>query len=184
LLLSKRDAVRLRLKKVLFSDLNDEVVPEDIARFSWLLDLWRGETLNVLAHTSEESAALSLAKYAEHDGVTIWISSNNKDLLLALRAAHPTIKLVYVTQQTTFTRGAEYVAASLRDEQIDAIQLHHNEWTGGLTTLFHRFTRCCFASELQQDFQFENLLRMGIDGISSKWVDRMNDEMRNEYGSI
>ncbi len=37
--------------------------------------------------------------------------------------------------------GPERRAAVLAEHGIDAINLHHTDWTGGLTTLFHRFDR-------------------------------------------
>ena len=57
--------------------------------------------------------------------------------------------------------GPERRAAVLADAAIDAVNLHHSQWTGGLTTLFHRFDRVAFA----WDLQFEHVLRnVAADG--------------------
>ncbi len=63
---------------------------------------------------------------------------------------------------------------------MDAINLHHSDWTGGLTTLFHRFERYTLAWDLQYEAGLRNVLRMGIDGVMSDSVDRMSDAFRAE----
>ncbi len=60
--------------------------------------------------------------------------------------------------------------------------MHHSDWSGGLTTLFHRFERLAFGWDAQHERVLEALLRMGIDGVYSDWVDRMTDAFRAEFG--
>ena len=55
--------------------------------------------------------------------------------------------------------------------------MHHSDWTGGLTTLFHRFELECFGWDAQQPRILDALLAMGIDGVYSDHVDRMVDAM-------
>ena len=69
--------------------------------------------------------------------------------------------------------GPERRAAQLSDAGIDAVNLHHSDWTGGLTTLFHRFDVCTFGWDAQFERVLDNLLTMGIDGVYSDHVDRM-----------
>ena len=80
--------------------------------------------------------------------------------------------------------GPERRAAVLADTGIDAVNLHHTQWTGGLTTLFHRFHRVAFAWDLQFEHVIRNVLRMGIDGVFSDHVDVMVDAFRAELGSV
>ena len=54
---------------------------------------------------------------------------------------------------------------------IDAVNLHHTDWTGGLTALFHRFERVCFGWDMQFEHVLRPALRMGIDGVFSDHVD-------------
>ena len=68
----------------------------------------------------------------------------------------------------------------LADAGVDAINLHHSDWTGGLTTLFHRFGRYALGWDAQHERVLQELLRMGIDGVYSDWVDRMTDAFREE----
>jgi glycerophosphoryl diester phosphodiesterase len=69
--------------------------------------------------------------------------------------------------------GPERRAASLADAGIDAVNMHATDWTGGLTTLFHRFERCAFGWDAQHERVLLALLRMGIDAVYSDHVDRM-----------
>ena len=44
----------------------------------------------------------------------------------------------------------------------------------------YRFERLAFAWDAQFDHMLTELLRMGIDGVYSDWVDRMVDAARAE----
>ena len=61
---------------------------------------------------------------------------------------------------------------------IDAVNLHHSEWTGGLTALFHRFEVLCFGWDAQHDRILDDLLDAGVDAVYSDHVDRMVDALR------
>ncbi len=80
--------------------------------------------------------------------------------------------------------GPERRAATLAAEGIDAVNLHHSDWSGGLTTLFHRFERVCFGWDMQFEHVMRPALRMGIDGIFSDHVDVMVDAFTAELGRV
>lgn len=101
-------------------------------------------------------------------------------VVAALRRLDPDVKLVDSTRLTRMKEGPERRAATLRNAGVDAVNLHHTDWTGGLTTLFHRFGRYTLAWDLQFDHVLRNALRMGIDGVFSDWVDRMVDAFQAE----
>ena len=63
--------------------------------------------------------------------------------------------------------------AQLRDGEVDAVNLHHSEWTGGLTTLFHRFGRFALGWDAQHVRVIAALLDRGIDGVFSDDVERL-----------
>ena len=79
-------------------------------------------------------------------------------------------------------KGPERRAATLRDLGVDALNMHHTDWTGGLTVLLHRFDRYAFGWDVQQPRHLTQALRMGLDGIYSDHVDRMHDAYRAEIG--
>ena len=57
------------------------------------------------------------------------------------------------------------------------MNLHHSEWTGGLTALFHRFEVLCFGWDAQHDRILDDLLDAGLDAVYSDHVDRMVDAL-------
>ena len=70
---------------------------------------------------------------------------------------------------------------SSRPTGIDAVNLHHTDWTGGLTTLFHRFGRSCLRlGRPARPASLDELLDMGIDGVFSDHVDRMMEAVERE----
>ena len=56
---------------------------------------------------------------------------------------------------------------------IDAINLHHTEWTAGLVSLFHRFGVHAFAWDAQEARQIRAVLAMDIDAVYCDRPDRM-----------
>ncbi|MGH9272070.1 MAG: glycerophosphodiester phosphodiesterase [Ilumatobacteraceae bacterium] len=112
-----------------------------------------------------------------------WLCHQDPALLAELRTFDETVRLVNSTKLERMKQGPERRAAELADLAIDAVNLHHSQWTGGLTTLFHRFDRAAFAWDLQFEHLLRNVIRMGIDGVFSDHVDVMTDALRSELGS-
>ncbi len=113
----------------------------------------------------------------------LWLCHPRWESLVELRQATTGAHLVQSTRLERIKEGPERRAATLREHGIDAINLHHTDWTGGLTTLFHRFERFALGWDLQYDHVLRNCLRMGLDGIFSDYVDRMMDAFRDEIGT-
>jgi glycerophosphoryl diester phosphodiesterase len=107
----------------------------------------------------------------------LWLCHEDWRVVAALRDLDPDLKLVDSTRLNRIKEGPERRAATLRERGIDAINLHHTDWTGGLTTLFHRFERYALAWDLQHERVLRDVIRMGIDGVYSDWVDRMVDAL-------
>jgi glycerophosphoryl diester phosphodiesterase len=114
----------------------------------------------------------------------LWLCHPDVDELARLRPYDETVRLVNSTRLSRMKEGPERRAANLAGLGIDAVNLHHTDWTGGLTTLFHRFRRVCFGWDMQFEHQMRPALRMGIDGVFSDHVDVMVDAFRAELGSI
>ncbi len=107
----------------------------------------------------------------------LWLCDDDVDRLVSYRAASPAVRLVLSTRLARLKQGPERLAAELREESVDAVNLHHSDWSGGLTTLFHRFGRYAFGWDAQFDRVLDGLLRMGIDAVYSDHVDRMTDAL-------
>jgi glycerophosphoryl diester phosphodiesterase len=86
-------------------------------------------------------------------------------------------RLVDSTRIDRIAEGPERRAATLQQHGIDAINFHWSDWSGGLTTLFHRFDRLCLGWDAQHRRILDELLEMGIDGVFSDHVDRMMEAL-------
>jgi glycerophosphoryl diester phosphodiesterase len=113
----------------------------------------------------------------------VWLCSPDLRVLEPLRPYDDTVKLVDSTRLHRITEGAERRAAHLLSTGIDGINMRHMDWNGGLVALFHRFERTCFAWDLQFEHFLRPILRMGMDGVFSDYVDRMVDSAHEELGS-
>ena len=111
----------------------------------------------------------------------LWLCHPGVEELAALRPYDPSVKLVNSTRLARMSRGPERRAATLADLGIDAVNLHHTDWTGGLMALFHRFERVSFGWDMQFDYVLRPAIRMGIDGVFSDHVDVMVDALAAEY---
>jgi len=107
----------------------------------------------------------------------LWLCSPVWESLLPLRGHGA--KLVDSTRLHRIKEGSERRAAVLMSNGIDAINLHHSEWTGGLVVLFHRFERVAFGWDLQEPHILERSLLMGLDGVYSDYPDRMMQAYRD-----
>ncbi|MCU1503898.1 MAG: putative phosphodiesterase [Ilumatobacteraceae bacterium] len=103
----------------------------------------------------------------------LWLCAPDWRTLLPLRGRGA--KLVDSTRLSRMREGAERRAATLASEGIDAVNMHHSDWNGGLVSLFHRFERVAFGWDMQDPYVLSNALLMGLDGVYSDWVDRMID---------
>jgi glycerophosphoryl diester phosphodiesterase len=107
----------------------------------------------------------------------LWLCDKDHERLASLRDLSPHVRLVDSTRLSRIKEGPERRAARLQELGVDAINLHHSDWSGGLSTLFHRFGLCTFGWDAQFDRILDGLLRMGLDGVFSDHVPRMVDAL-------
>jgi glycerophosphoryl diester phosphodiesterase len=62
--------------------------------------------------------------------------------------------------------------------------MHFSDWTGGLTTLVHKFGLMAFGWDAQYDYVITDGLRMGLDAVYSDHVDTMVDAYSREIGHV
>jgi glycerophosphoryl diester phosphodiesterase len=122
-------------------------------------------------------AAIARAAGADAPG-RLWLCHPDWELLAEWRKQLDDVRLVNSTKMREMRKGPERRAAQLSAAGIDCLNLHYEEWTGGLTTLFHRFGVLAFGWDAQHERILKNLLRMGIDGVFSDYVDRMVDALK------
>ena len=111
-----------------------------------------------------------------------WLCHPDYRVLLPLRGRGA--RLVDSTRVARMKEGPERRAATLASEGIDAVNLHHTDWNGGLVALFHRFDRLAFGWDLQETHLIERALRMGLDAVFSDHPDRMVDAYRSQIGAL
>jgi glycerophosphoryl diester phosphodiesterase len=91
------------------------------------------------------------------------------------------VRLVDSTRLDRIKEGPERRAATLAARGVDALNMHHLDWTGGLTTLVHRFGVLAFGWGAQTPRVLAELVDAGIDGVYSDHVDRMVDAVAAAY---
>jgi len=107
----------------------------------------------------------------------LWLCHDDLDVLAGWRRRTDAARLVDSTRKRRVPEGLERRAARLQELGVDALNMHHSDWSGGLTTLLHRFGRLALAWDLQHVHDLLGVLRMGIDGVYSDHVDRMVDAL-------
>jgi glycerophosphoryl diester phosphodiesterase len=112
----------------------------------------------------------------------LWMCHPDRERLADWRRAAGDAHLVHSTRLKRMRRGPEALAAKLARDGIDAVNLHYSDWSGGLTTLFHRFERFTFGWDAQHERMVVSLIDMGIDGVYSNHVDRMMEAVRSRAG--
>lgn len=110
----------------------------------------------------------------------LWLCHPEVDQLVQWRN-HTDAKLVDSTRLAKIGEGPERRAAKLRSYGIDAVNLRNIDWTGGLATMFHRFGRYGFGWDAQQPREIASLIDIGLDGIFSDHVDRLNGALQSAF---
>jgi glycerophosphoryl diester phosphodiesterase len=120
------------------------------------------------------AAAVGLIEVARaHDALErLWVCSPDVALLRSLRE-EKRVRLVHSERRTAIRAPLERHAFELAAAGIDAMNLHHTEWSAGLVSLFHRFEVKAFAWDTQEVRQLRAVLAMGIDAVYCDRPDRM-----------
>lgn len=165
--------IRGRLRSIPIASLNRTELPPHIPSIDDLYETC-GTAYELSVDVKDPDAIAPLVVAARrHDAeARLWICHPDLDLLSSWRD-RTSARLVCSTRLNSLKEGPERRAALLSDRGIDAINMHHSDWSGGLTTLFHRFGRFCLAWDAQHERVIADLVRMGIDGIFCDHVDRL-----------
>ncbi len=119
-------------------------------------------------------AVLAVARNADAAD-RLWLCHPDVETLSVWRESARDVRLVNSSRIAAMKDGPERRAAALRDVGVDAVNLHHGEWSAGLVALFHRFGRQCFGWDAQHVRVVTALLQAGVDGVFSDHVDRLVD---------
>lgn len=178
--------VKVRGRKRPIREVDRRALPDHIPTLAEMLEACPGPFALSLDLKDDEAIGPTLAAVRavrpELEG-DLWMCHHDVQRLLVMRPLSDDVIWVDSTRLARIKEGPERRAALLRENGIAAINMHHTDWTGGLTTLFHRFDRFTLGWDLQHDHLLRTALRMGLDGIYSDHVDRMMDCYRSEIGS-
>jgi glycerophosphoryl diester phosphodiesterase len=103
----------------------------------------------------------------------LWLCHHELGVLAGWRSLDPTVRLVDSSRLAAIKEGPERRAARLAELGIDALNMRMPDWSGGLTTLVHRFGVLALGWDAQHERELDALLDMGIDGVYCDHVDRM-----------
>jgi glycerophosphoryl diester phosphodiesterase len=132
-------------------------------------------SLDVKDHAAAE-AIVAVAKEAGGLAVpNLHLCTPSFDEAVSWRALHDDIKVVDSTRVRKIREGVERRVAAMANAGVDVLNLHLDDWTGGLTTLVHRFGRLAFGWDAQYRRQLDALIATGVDAVYSDHVDRMMD---------
>ena len=134
-----------------------------------------GAVLPLSVDVKDDAAfdGLVAAARAHRAAERLWVCHHSADVLGGWRAAAPEAKMVHSTRLDRLPNGPERHAADLAEAGIDAVNLRRDDWTGGLTTLYHRFGVLAFGWDAQQARHIAELVDLGIDAVYSDHVDVM-----------
>lgn len=113
----------------------------------------------------------------------LWLCHPDVNVLTEWRQLCDAPRLVHSTRLPAMEGGPERHAARLRELGLDAVNLHHSEWTGGLVALVHRFGRLALAWDAQHVRVASSLLSMGMDGVFGDHVDRLVEAAEHVAGA-
>jgi glycerophosphoryl diester phosphodiesterase len=102
----------------------------------------------------------------------LWVCSPDLELLAAQRE-QTTARLVHSQRREQIRTPLERHAYDLGNLGVDAMNMHHSDWTAGLVALFHRFDVLAFAWDAQEVRHLREALRMKVDGLYCDRPDRM-----------
>jgi hypothetical protein len=114
----------------------------------------------------------------------LWLCHYSTAVVLAQRPLLPDVRLVNSTRLPRIKEGLEMRCAKLSTNGIDCLNMHHTDWTGGSTTLVHKFGLFAFGWDCQYGYVLTSALRMGLDAVFSDHVDTMVETYEREIGFV
>jgi len=171
------------LRRRRIAELRRDQLPDHIPTLGELYEAC-GADYELSLDVKDPEAADEILRIASEAGGTrrLWLCHPDLELLERWRSADDQVRLVNSTRLAAMEHGPERRAAVLRELQIDAVNLHHSEWSAGMAALFHRFRRLGFGWDAQHLRTIRALLDAGVDGIFSDHVDRLVDAVSTPSG--
>ncbi len=136
-------------------------------------ELGAGYELSIDLKSPGAGAAVVAVARAHGDPARVWLCTPSMPDLEVLRADAPDVRLVHSRRRRHIEDQLERHAARLAELGVDALNMHHTEWTAGIVALFHRFEILAFAWDTQEVRHLRAMLEIGIDAVYCDRPDRM-----------
>jgi len=175
------DGVAPGLRRRRIADVERASLPDHIPSLAELYEAV-GTDFDLSLDLRDPEAAtpvVAAARSAGHPLERLWLCANeDREAAYAWKASEPEVRVVDSTRRHAMKEGTERRAATLAEKGIDAVNLHHTDWSLGLVTLFHRFELLCFAWDCQHRRILDTVLKMGVDGVFSDHVPLMQAALK------
>ncbi len=175
--------VRSVFRKTQIRDIPRSELPKHIPAFKELVG-HVGSNYHLSIDVKDPDAFEVIINHADTSGFPcerLWLC--HPDIEALQFESRVAVKRVHSTRLAKMPAGPERHAADLQRLGMHVVNMHHSDWTGGLTTLFHRFGILCFAWDIQHEAKMADVIRMGMDGVYSDHVDMMMEVIRQETGN-
>lgn len=123
-----------------------------------------------------------ISQEAGFDLSRLWLCHHKLEVTLQARSDFPDVRIVDSSRLHRIKEGPERRAATLAERGVDVLNMHFSDWSGGLTTLVHKFGLLAFGWDAQYDYVITDGLRMGLDGMYSDHVDTLVETYSREIG--
>jgi glycerophosphoryl diester phosphodiesterase len=171
--------VRTGLRKRRIADVPRDALPDHLVTLEALYEACGTDYELSLDLKDPRSVEPVLAVASRFPGAAgrLWLCHPEVAQVSGWRGLSTEFRLVNSTRRRHVKEGMERRAATLADAGVDALNLHHTDWTGGFTTLMHRFGVLALAWDCQHPRVLADVLHMGVDAVYSDHVDRMVDAL-------
>jgi len=177
--------VRRGIRRTRISDVTRSELPVHIPTLAELFETC-GDRFELSLDVKDPAAYEPTAEVVRANGNDMssrtWLCDPVLDHLTERRSSLDDFRLVHSTRLHKLKKSPELHAARLTDEGVDAMNMHHSDWNGGLVVLFHKFDVLAFSWDLQFEHQLETALRMGVDAVFSDHTDLMMEMLSREVG--
>ena len=178
--------VRRRARSRSIASLPVDAMPPHIPSLNNLFQRC-GTEFDLSIDVKDATAFASILEAVDSAGFSrsrLWLCHPDVAVLTTARQSFDEVRLVNSVRLQKIKEGPERRCALLAEIGIDAINMHHTDWNGGLVTLAHKFGLVAFGWDAQFDHVITDGLRMGLDGIYSDFVDRLVDVYRVQIGHV
>jgi len=163
-----------RWRKRPISALSRAELPEHVPT---LVELYEavGPDLDLSLDVKDPAAAPEVVACSRDAGAEdrLWLCHPDWRTVAGWRELSPAVKLVESIRLRRLEGSPELHVARSAEAGIDVLNMHHNDWTGGLVAMVHRFQVLAFGWDAQYERVLNDLLDAGIDAVYSDHVDRM-----------